>query len=245
MQRFRSAKDFSTALIPYALGILFRRLNYQNGGNQNSTYLQMGQKCNPLGVAFGCWVRKNFSLIEMRGLYEALMDSSKFGPFLNASLLKKCTNINVPYVSIECGLVINLGIFAKNPQNVSLYVKKNIHNILCPGKGSCFNATNNTLLLIAQFVTHVLPNFVMEYLEDQNYGLTTSRSQSNVSLGYEMSNLKLSPSGSGIPVPGIVTSHASESQAKTTEKNTTFYTCESSMENRFSYAGTKIYSYFY
>lgn len=243
MQRFGSAKDFSTALIPYTLRILFHKLNSQNMGNQNSTYLQMGQENNPLGAAFGSWARKNFSQIEMRGLYEALMDSSKFGPFLNASLLRKCTNISMPYVSIDCGLVINLGILANNLQNVRANVMNFIDKILCPSNGSCFNATDNNLLLLAGFVKQALPNYVMKYLEDQNYGLTTSRRQSDVSLGYVMSNLKLPPSGSGIPVAGIVTSHASESQAKTAKKNTTFYTCESSMEKRFSYAGTKIYSY--
>ena len=204
----------------------------------------MGQQTNPLGASFGSWARKNFSQIEMRGLYEALMDSSKFGPFLNASLLKKCTNIRMPYVSIDCGLVINLGILANSSQNVSAKVMNIIHDILCPSNGSCFNATYTNLLFVAGFVKDALPNFVMKYLlESQNYGLTTSRGQSDVSLGYVMSNLTLPPSGSGIPVPGIVTSHASESQAKTTKKNTTFYTCESSMEKRFSYAGTKIYSY--
>ena len=243
MQRFGSAKDFSTAFIPYALRILFRTLNSPNMGNQNSIYLQMGQENSSLEAAFGSWAEKTFSQIEMRGLYEALMDMSKFGPFLNPSLLKKCTDISMPYVSIECGLVINLGILANNPQNMSAYVMNIIHDILCPGNGSCFNATYNNSLLVARFVKYALPNFVMKYLEGQNYGLTTSLGQSDVSLGYVMSNLTLPPSGSGIPVPGIVTSHASESQAKTTKKNTTFYTCESSMEKRFSYAGTKIYSY--
>ena len=212
-------------------------------GNQNSTYLQMGQENSSLEAAFGSSAGKTFSQIEMRGLYEALMDTSKFGPFLNPSLLKKCTDISMPYISIECGLVINLGILANNSQNVSSSVMNIIHDILCPNNGSCFNATYNNSLLVAGFVKHALPNFVMKYLEGQNYGLTTSRDQSDISLGYVMSNLKLPPSGSGIPVPGIVTSHASESQAKTTKKNTTFYTCESSMEKRFSYAGTKIYSY--
>ena len=244
MRRFGTAKDFSTALIPYALRILISTLNYENMGNQNSTYLQMGQENNSLGAAFGSWAGKTFSQIEMRGLYEALMDSTKFGPFLNARLLKKCTNISTQYVSIKCGLVINLGILANNnSQNVSAYVMNIIHKILCPSNGSCFKATYNNSLLVARFVKYALPNFVMKYLEDQNYGLTTSRSQRDVSLGYVMSNLKLPPSGSGIPVRGIVTSHADQSQAKTVEKNTTFYTCESSMEKRFSYAGTKIYSY--
>lgn len=201
----------------------------------------MGQENSSLEAAFGSWAEKTFSQIEMRGLYDALMDMSKFGPFLNPSLLKKCTDISMP--SIECGLVINLGILANNPQNMSAYVMNIIHDILCPGNGSCFNATYNNSLLVARFVKYALPNFVMKYLESQNYGLTTSRGQSDVSLGYVMSNLTLPPSGSGIPVPGIVTSHANESQAKTTKKNTTFYTCESSTEKRFSYAGTKIYSY--
>jgi len=236
MQRFGSAKDFSTALIPYALRIWISTLNYQNMGNQNSTYLQMGQENSSLEAAFSSSAGKTFSQIEMRGLYEALMDTSKFGPFLNPSLLKKCTDISMPYISIECGLVINLGILANNSQNVSSSVMNIIHDILCPNNGSCFNATYNNSLLVAGFVKHALPNFVMKYLEGQNYGLTTSRDQSDISLGYVMSNLKLPPSGSGIPVPGIVTSHASESQAKTTKKNTTFYTCESSMEKRFSYA---------
>ncbi|XP_068729884.1 lysosome membrane protein 2-A-like isoform X1 [Montipora capricornis] len=251
MKEFGSAKDFSIALIPLALKILFKQLTGNQTGSENSIYIKMGQARSELELvygssnpAFGSWVRANypsllhgnFSVTQMRGLYGALMNASKFGPFSNPSLLTKCTDRNTPNTSIECGLVINLNIYIKTPQ-LQYAVKPFIDSLLCPDSTSCFNTSLNTVLMIAQFVTDPLPKFVMRYLDDQNYGLTATRKQSDISLGYVMTNLRIPPRfESGIPVPGILTSHDSEIQAKATGTNSTFYTCESSEGDRFAYA---------
>ncbi|XP_068682792.1 lysosome membrane protein 2-A-like [Montipora foliosa] len=252
MKEFGSAKDFSTALIPLALKILFKQLTGNQTGSENSTYMKMGQARSELELvygssnpAFGSWVRANypslphgnFSVTQMRGLYGALMNASKFGPFSNPSLLTKCTDRNTPNISIECGLVINLNIYIKTRQ-LQYTVKPFIDSLLCPDSTSCFNTSLHTsVLMIAQFVTDPLPKFVMRYLDDQNYGLTATRKQSDISLGYVMTNLPIPPRfSSGIPVPGILTSHDSEIQAKANGTNSTFYTCESSEGDRFAYA---------
>ena len=254
MKEFGSAKDFSTALIPLALKILFKQLTGNQTGIENSIYMKMGQARSKLELvygssnpAFGSWVRanylsslhSNFSVTQMRGLYGALMNASKFGPFLNPSLLTRCTDRNTPFVSIECGLLINLNIYIKT-QKLQYAVKPVIDSLLCPDSTSCFNTSLNTsVLMIAQFVTDPLPKFVMRYLDDQNYGLTATRKQSDLSLGYVMTNLPIPPRfSSGIPVRSILTSHDSEIQAREKGTNSTFYTCESSEGDRFAYAGT-------
>jgi len=253
-----SAKDFSTAFIPLVLGLLFHGLD-NTTGSRNATLIQMGQAQNLLGLssssanpAFGAWFNsnplfspfhRNFTQKEMSGLYGALMDPSKFGPFTNTTLLAQCLNPSLSSPpSKDCGLAINLGIYSQYPQ-FSEGVRPLIASLLCPDPlSSCFNTTNNaTIKAIALFITDPLPKFVLGYLESNNYGLTTTRKQSEITLGYVMNRLPLPPKyPSGIPVPGSVTSHVDEEQAKKLEKNSTFYTCGSTEEDRFTYAGIEI-----
>lgn len=254
-----SAKDFSTASIPLVLGLLFHGLDNKTG-SRNATLIQMGQAQNQLGLspysanlAFGAWfnsiqsfapLHRNFTQKEMSGLYGALMDPSKFGPFTNATLLAQClspTPRSPP--SEDCGLAINLGIYIQRPQ-YSAVVEPYITSLLCPDQeSSCFDTTPNnaTIKVVALFITDPLPKFVLGYLENNNYGLTTTRKQSEITLGYVMNRLPFAPKyPSGIPVRGSVTSHLDEEQAKKLEKNSTFYTCESTEGDRFTYAGIEI-----
>ena len=252
MEKVRSAEYFSQVSIPLVLTLLFRGLNATTG-SQNASLIQMGKDHNQLGFnssqfnpAFGSWVNskpsfspihRNFSLRDMSGLYSALMNPSKFGPFTNPSLLARCGNNSV-LPSEDCGLAINLRIYVKFPQLVS-HVKPIIDRLLCPQAESCFNTSNNvSILAIAQFITDPLPKYVLWYLESQNYGLTTTRQQSDIIIGYVMTNLPFPPQyPSGIPVPGSVGTHTDEQQAKATGTNSTFYTCESTEGDRFTYAG--------
>ena len=252
MEKVRSAKDFSTASIPLVLTLLFHGLNAKMG-SQNASFIQMGKANNKLGFnsvpfnpAFGSWVNSkdrfsrihgNFSLRDMSGLYSALTNASKFGPFTNASLLARCLSA-LP--TKDCGLAINLATYvnASAPQ-VAALVKPNIDELLCPHAASCFNTSNNvSILAIAQFITDPLPKYVLWYLESENYGLTTTRNQSDIIIGYVMTKLPFPPQYPlGISVPGSVDTHTDEQEAKATGTNSTFYTCESTEGDRFTYAG--------
>ena len=263
MEKVGSAKDFGTAFIPVILNLVFHALDRQTT-NRNNTLLLMGKSQTkqlqfPLTptLAFGSWInsnhpdpqkailfgplKRNYSLQEMSGLYGALTDST-FLPFTNASLRARCTNKNNPFLSKDCGLAINLGIYADPNvhQNVTLLVAPWIQSFLCPHASSCYNTTNNSaaILAVAAFIAGPLPTFALQYLENNNYGLTTTRSQSEIILGYSMDRLPLPPPfvPSVIRVPGPVTSYTNETEAKAREKNSTFYTCEST-EQRFTYAG--------
>lgn len=252
MTTARSAKDFSTAFIPLILGLLFHELDNKTG-SRIATLIQMGQAQNQLGLsssanpAFGAWfnsipsfalLHRNFTQKEMSGLYGALMDPSKFGPFTNTTLLAQCLSpSSLP--SKDCGLAINLGIYIQYP-NYSAVVEPFITSLLCPDlQSSCFDTTNNaSIKAVALFIKDPLPKFVLGYLDSNNYGLTTTRKQSEITLGYMMNRLPLPPKyPSGIPVPGSITTHLDEEQAKKLGKNSTFYTCESTEGDRFTYTG--------
>lgn len=251
MEKVRSAEDFSTASIPLVLSLLFHDLNKTKG--RQDALIEMGKAHNKLGFnsttfnpAFGSWVNSkdsflpihgNFSLRDMSGLYSALTNASKFGPS-NTSLLARCMDIS-SLPTKDCGLAINLATYVKTPQFASS-VKPNIDELLCPHEASCFNTSSNnvSILAIAQFITDPLPKYVLWYLESQNYGLTTTRQQSDIIIGYVMTKLPFPPQyPSGIPVPGSVVTHTNEEQAKATGTNSTFYTCESTEGDRFTYAG--------
>ena len=250
MAKFESAKGFGTAFIPGILKLVFHALDGKTK-NRNNTLLLMGksqtdqlQFPSTATLAFGSWINSNhpypqnatfaslkrsYSLQEMSGLYGALTDST-FLPFTNASLLARCTNKNNP-PSRDCGLAINLGIYATF--NASSFVKSLvapwIQSFLCPHASSCYNTTNNSaaIVAVAAFITGPLPRFVLQYLKNNtDYGLTTTRNQSEIILGYS----------SLVPVPGSVTSYNNEAEAKAQEKSSTFYTCEST-KRRFTYAG--------
>jgi len=241
-----SAENFGTAFIPLVLNLLFYRLNLKTK-SLNVTLLEMGKTQNQFSLnpdynpAFGSWLnsnpafaspRKNFTLIEMYGLYGPLLNASQFGPFTDPDLLTKCW---AGHLTIECGLSLNFIIFFEVPSLKQLaegFIKK----LLCPNSASaCFNISNSSSLrAVGLFIRH-LSEYVMWYLDDNNYGLTTTRKQSEITLGYVMQKLPLPPEyPGGLPVPGAVTSHAKESDAKT---NSTFYTCESTSGERFTYAG--------
>jgi len=236
-----TADNFGTAFIPVVLNLLFIKLDLKT--SRNATLLEMGKTQNQLQLnstynpAFGSWLNsfpviapRDFNLKEMKGLYGPLLNASQFGPFTNPALLSECEGGNL---TIECGLSINfLFLNTRLKEKAAGFIGK----LLCPYPASaCFNISNPPLSLkaVGSFISH-LSKYVMWYLDDNNYGLTTTRKQSEITLGYLMKNLPLPEYPSGIPVPGAVTSHAEESDVKT---NSTFYTCESTDGGRFTFAG--------
>ena len=242
-----TAENFGTAFIPLVMNLLFHGLDSLTK-SRNRTLLQMGKSQNHLPLnsaynpAFGSWLnshplfgslRKDFTLTEMKGLYGPLLNASQFGPFTDPTLLKKCRGGNL---TIECGLSINF-LFINVSSLAMTTASGFIGDLLCPNRASaCFNISNppSRLQAVGSFIND-LSKYVMWYLEDNNYGLTTTRIQSEITLGYRMEKLPLYPLyPTGIPVPGAVTSHAKESDVKT---SSTFYTCESTVGERFTYSG--------
>ena len=246
MAKVGSAKDFGMAFIPLILNLVFHALDQTT--NRNNTLLLMGKSqtdqlqfpLNPT-MAFGSWInsipntpqnalfrplKRNYSTLEMRGLYGALTDPT-FLPFTNAALLARCKDKSNLFLNKDCGLAINLGIYA-NESALRSNVTPLIQSFLCPHASSCYDTRNPAAIFaVAAFIAEPLPRFVLQYLKNNtDYGLTTTRNQSEIILGYS----------SLVPVPGPVTSYNNEAVAKAQEKSSTFYTCEST-ERRFTYAG--------
>ena len=222
------------------MNIIFGGLKLK-GLNDSDILVQMGQTDNQLGLgsasnlAFGSWIsshplfsnslRKNYTVVEMNGLYGALLNTTKFGPFTNSMLLEKCMGGSL---NIQCGLALNL-LFLSKRNELAVSVSK----LLCPSpQMACFNTSNpHTFNAVGAFIAEI-SKYVLSFLEENNYGATTTRNQNEMAKGYL---LRLAAHPTGITIPGIVTSHANEAEA---EKglSSTFYTCESTAE-RFTYAG--------
>ena len=223
------------------MNVLFAGLRRQ-GLNNSHILLQMGQADNqlkltyPSNPAFGSWInsspyfaslRKNYCVVEMNGLYSSFLNASKFGPFTDTPLLKKCLNGSL--FSVQCGLALNLKFLPKEPRAAVL-----IQQLLCPDrKSACFNTSRNgTYQALGAFITE-LSKYVLFFLEKNNFGATTTRNQNDLTIGYV---LRLPGDPTGIPIPGIVTSHANETYARKVATSSTFYTCESTGD-RFAFAG--------
>lgn len=233
-------KDLSQVLIPLVMNVLFVELKLK-GLNDGDILLQMGLTENQLNLtypsnpAFGSWInsssyfaslRKNFTVVEMNGLYGALRNVSKFGPFTDTPLLKKCLNGSL--FSVQCGLALNLKFLPKKPRAAVF-----IQNLLCPNRTSaCFNTSKNgTYQALGAFITE-LSKYVLFFLEKNNFGATTTRNQNDLTIGYV---LRLPGDPTGISIPGIVTSHADETEATKVATSSTFHTCESTGD-RFAFA---------
>ena len=252
MQRVGSAWEFSFAFIPMIMNILFLKLSATTKLNKTSILVEMGKTHNQLPLnsscypAFGSWLnsvpkffplRKNYTLKEMNGLYGALMDPSKFGPFDNPKLLKRCRSGNI---TEDCGLALNLLALQKG-EGEKLAAIRSVRKILCPNKiTSCFPVPcifcpSFLIILIAvgEFIIE-LSKYVLWYLDDNNYGLTTTRSQDELSHGYVI-KLPLPGHPLGIHVPGPINLDTSEKEVIKAGGNSTLYTCES--DEPFSYAG--------
>ena len=239
-----SADEFKIASIPFVMDLLFKSLDKVTG-NRNTSLILMGKaQFKPLEIpSFGSWVNpsKNFTLKEMRGLYGALLDPTKFGPFTDSSLRTRCLNGTL---AKECGLSFNLyhlDIFYKTGDFFNLLrVAGFVKELLCPSPTfSCFvDNIFNPHLRDAGYYIIELSKHVLSYLESNNYGLVTSRKQSEITLGYQLPPVPGFPSG--ISVPGSVTSHSSETIAKEMGTNSTFYTCKSTEGDRFTFAGRLI-----
>ena len=233
-------KALSQALIPLVMNVLF--VGLQKSLNDSDILLQMGLTENQLNLtypsnpAFGSWInssqsfsslRKNYSVVEMNGLYGALRNVSKFGPFKDTTLLKKCLNGSL--VSIQCGLALNLKFVLKEPKAAAF-----IQELLCPDlNSSCFNTSSILIYQALGDFIDELSKYVLFFLEKNNFGATTTRNQNDLTIGYV---LRLPGYPTRIPIPGIVTSHANETEATKVATSSTFHTCESTGD-RFAFAG--------
>ena len=242
-----TADNFGTAFIPLVLNLLFYRLSLTTK-SPSETLIRMGKTQNQFqfnptyNPAFGSWLnsipqfaslRKNFTVIEMNGSYGPLLNASQFGPFTDKALLSKCKGGNL---TLECGISINF-LFLSSPLPAQVAQAAGfIGKLLCPDPVSaCFNTSNPPNFQAVGLFISDLSKYVMWYLDNNNYGLTTTRKQSEITLGYLMQNLPLPPKyPNGIPVPGAVTSHEKESDVKT---SSTLYTCASTVGKPFTYAG--------
>ena len=201
----------------------------------------------PYNPMFGSWVQSynhsatfnntNFTLKEMRGLYGVLMNGAKLGPPRNELVLKNCT---VNPCDASCGFMICLGAYVKQQHNGTNELK----NYLCPDPSSaCFRAGDSPQQLgtLAIFVFQVLPAYVHWYMDSNEYGLVTNRSQSDLASGYVMRGLPYPPDyPAGIYVPGVLTNHTSQKNASENSKQKTFYTCKSTTGNKYEWAGERI-----
>ena len=263
MAQAQSAMAFSLAFIPLATNLIFSEGDSNTTLLQLGSLRPMANFTAKSIPAFGSWINSNphftslltqrdytnFTVVEMSGLYSALKNVHKFGFDLrNATLVALCSKPNT-LPTKECGLLKNLVVYSKlQVPNASAYasIKQNIDDILCghPSQ-SCFKSPSNNeslshlyRLAVGQFVLGPLRKSVLRNLDASNYGLTTTRGQRDLAIGYVMNRLKFPPLfPNGVPVPGPVTSHRDEDEAEASSTNSSFYTCDSTEGKPFTWAG--------
>lgn len=177
--------------------------------------------------------RFNFTTIEMKSLYNLLSNSTILGAAVLPST--ECsTNITAPKC-LELGfmyLVEKRKVARSNPSTENI-INQQLKTILCPDiNSSCLMHDEKLLNAIELFVTTHLTKLSMYLVVDSaNYGLLTTRSQKELSVGYNMTIGSLT-----IGVPGFLANDTDLQKAKDTKDFVEYYKCS----NRLGKKGNTI-----
>ena len=267
MNKVKTADAFSSVFIPVVLSNLLRDMDSKLG-DRNATLSELGKLHSSLlpqvncsiKPAFGSWLNNkpkyngillvrqmaNFTLLEMRGLYGALLNPSILGPPRDKLVYAKCT----VHAHLEgCGLFMWLGNYVlaivnpniTNPTFNKTEARRLIGRAFCPSRSACLETTNGFLLVaLMDFMNSALRGYVLWSMDHNNYGLLPSRPQSDLALGYVMDKFRYPPDyPNGVPAPGALKSHSSEKEAKERSDSTTLHSCNSSSpeQYKFTWAG--------
>lgn len=140
MSKVQTADAFSLVFIPVAIGNLLRDMDSKLG-NRNATLKQLGNATSSLlklnhsfNPEFGSWISnigdprlcggrcgsaRNYTVSEMRGLYDALTNATVLGPPQNETVYAECAV--QPHLK-TCGIFLwlaNLALSVSNPNATS------------------------------------------------------------------------------------------------------------------------------
>lgn len=266
MSKVQTADAFSLVFIPVAIGNLLRDMDSKLG-NRNATLKQLGNATSSLlklnhsfNPEFGSWISnigdprlcggrcgsaKNYTVSEMRGLYDALTNATVLGPPQNETVYAECAV--QPHLK-TCGIFLwlaNLALSVSNPNATSpafnqTEAQRLVKHALCPSPAACFSAsTLLDMMSLMNFINSALRGYVLWSMDHNNYGLVTTKCQDELALGYVMNKFRFPPAyPNGVPSRGVLTNHSSSSEAVQKSDSTTLHSCNStSEEKKFSWAG--------
>lgn len=170
--------------------------------------------------------RFNFTIIEMKALYDLVSNNTLLGAAILPST--ECTiNITAPKC-LHLGfmyLVENRKVARSNPSTENI-INQQLKTILCPDiNSSCLMHDEELLNAIVLFVTTHLTKLSMYLIVDSaNYGLLTTRSQKELSVGYNMTIDSLT-----IGVPGFLANDTDLQKTKDTKDFVEYYKCSNGL----------------
>lgn len=183
-------------------------------------------------LSFSNVVQKNFSLMEMRGLYSILSNATLLGTAKAPP--SKCITDPIASECLKIGFLPLVQNLQATTHNVTMSVLAGtILSLFCPNiTHQCFPILNY-LLPVAGYVTNVLVKFTMHFLIDsKQYGLVTTRKQSELSMGYKM---MLPGFENGIDVDAFVGNDSDKVKAAASSKFQEYYKCNVDSSTAFAW----------
>ena len=223
-------------------------------GHRNATLKQLGktssllQLNNSYNPEFGSWkynklsgtemrpIRREYSVTEMGGLYNALVNATLLELPKDTTAMADCEE--TPHLRI-CGLFIWMAnfVFSFHPNGTSpkfnhTEAERLIKVAFCSNPSSCYHVTGRTdIESLFEFINGPLRSYTLWFMDHNNYGLVTTRSQRELALGYVMDKFRYPPAyPNGLPSLGALVSHSSFSEPVQTSDSHTLHSCNSSSE---------------
>ena len=249
----KTADSFSLVFLPVAVDSLLRDMDSKLG-HRNATLKQLGktssllQLNNSYNPEFGSWkynklsgtemrpIRREYSVTEMGGLYNALVNATLLGLPKDTTAMADCEE--TPHLQ-TCGLFIWMANFVlsfhlngTSPKFNHTEAERLIEDAFCSNPSSCYHVTGRSdMESLFDFINGPLRGYTLWFMDHNNYGLVTTRSQRELALGYVMDKFRYPPAyPNGLPSLGALGSHSSFSEAVQKSDSYTLHSCNSSSE---------------
>ena len=223
-------------------------------GHRNATLKQLGktssllQLNNSYNPEFGSWkynklsgtemrpIRREYSVTEMGGLYNALVNATLLLLPKDTTAMADCEE--TPHLR-TCGLFIWMANFVlsfhlngTSPKFNHTEAERLIEDAFCSSPSSCYHVTGRSdIESLFDFINGPLRSYTLWFMDHNNYGLVTTRSQRELALGYVMDKFRYPPVyPNGLPSLGALVSHSSFSEAVQKSDSHTLHSCNSSSE---------------
>ena len=253
INQVKTADTFSLAFLPVAVDSLLRDMDSKLG-HRNATLKQLGktssllQLNNSYNPEFGSWkynklsgtemrpIRREYSVTEMGGLYNALVNATLLGLPKDTTAMADCED--TPHLQ-TCGLFIWMANFVlsfhpngTSPKFNHTEAERLIEDAFCSNPSACYHVTGQTdIESLFAFINGPLRSYTLWFMDHNNYGLVTTRNQRELALGYVMDKFRYLPAyPNGLHSLGALVSQSSFSEAVQKSDSHTLHSCKSSSE---------------
>ena len=253
INQVKTADLFSLVFLPVAVDSLLRDMDSKLG-HRNATLKQLGKTSsllelnNSYNPEFGSWkynklsgtemrpIRREYSVTEMGGLYNALVNATLLLLPKDTTAIADCEE--TPHLRI-CGLFIWMANFVlsfhpngTSPKFNHTEAERLIKDAFCSNPSACYHVTGRSdIELLFDFINGPLRSYTLCFMDHNNYGLVTTRNQRELTLGYVMDKFRYPPAyPNGLHSLGALVNYSSFSEAVQKSDSHTLYSCKSSSE---------------